>query len=779
MNHWWRAFVTVAWVVGATNGWAQEEPAAPGTPENTETAAAEPQDDGIESAPIEAAYYALAERLPASTMLYAEIAGTSELPTMLEGSKVWALIQEEELQRFVAPMMNDIRENLTYLFQEAPNGEEISKDLRFGRISFGLLSVDIEEEQVELVAAVELGDRAALIFDSIKQSAMEDEPDLEVIEVAGHSAFRGEEDDFHLTLVHDDSRILLAVGEGVAEALFTPPDQSLRSAPWFEGAQQGLNMSEPLLAILCNIEGSIDDLMELMDEVMDLGFAGDDEMQKVNAGLQRINREAPWTKDVKAVAAGVAVAGDELTDRVYIHAPEDRSALLSGALPMGKTPIQHAEYASAEADLFGSLSMNIQTAMEEAAKEQERALAILKEEGVSEEFIEGFTQGTLDEIVKTIKESTGIDVETEVIPHLGGTLSFYVNFPPTAGLVLPDGGIIFDLKDEAAVKDLLAKIVAKDDEFDEVDFTELEFQDTKLLALNLVNAGIPFVPTVAIKDSKLLVLTSPQTMKSHLRKIGNGEHLASAEQFKSFSQEVPEEALMGFWINTATTFQYAYSFVGVGLSAMQMMGEGINEVIDPSLLPSAATLAQHLTDAYWVYRETDTGMVMEGHSTVGSPLTGLVLTTFTGAGLVGMNLGMKEEIQRDKRSRSEEQMQTLANAALTYRSSVGSGSWPSDLTSMIDRGILTDVDLLVDPADEKPRRVKIGTGERVRVSYSLGQASSLPPNVRSRLPEDCDQIIYTRGAWHSLGSDPCRLVIGLTTSDHRHAILVRESEWQK
>ena len=99
--------------------------------------------------------------------------------------------------------------------------------------------------------------------------------------------------------------------------------------------------------------------------------------------------------------------------------------------------------------------------------------------------------------------------------------------------------------------------------------------------------------------------------------------------------------------------------------------------------------------------------------------------------------------------------------------------------NLVDRGILTELDQLVDPADDKPRRVKTGTGERVKVSYTIGRTESLPSEVRGRFPKDCEYFLYTRGAWHRFGREKARICVGLTPEGPCETVYIRESEWQK
>ena len=332
-----------------------------------------------------------------------------------------------------------------------------------------------------------------------------------------------------------------------------------------------------------------------------------------------------------------------------------------------------------------------------------------------------------------------------------------------------------DVEDPEVLRGALDALIAAGEDMPEVRFEREAFGERELVRVHLVNAGIPALPTLCLTDTELLMTLSPQAMKDRLEGRDGGENLTADPRFQAQLSHLEGAASTAGWFDVGGTYDYVYGMVGFALGAMRMSGVELSDRFDPATLPSGELVSGILGHGYMRVEHGERGLVMEGRSSVGSPLTGMLVGTLGVAGLVALSEALQEEVQDERRRASAERLAELADAMDAYRDSVGGGAYPDDLVRLLDRGVLSDGALLVDPSDPRPRKVRTGTGERVPVSYAVGRARSLPETVRERLPDGTETVLYTRGSWSEYRGEPCRVVYAL--GERRRAVYVAKSDW--
>jgi hypothetical protein len=180
------------------------------------------------------------------------------------------------------------------------------------------------------------------------------------------------------------------------------------------------------------------------------------------------------------------------------------------------------------------------------------------------------------------------------------------------------------------------------------------------------------------------------------------------------------------------------------------------------MLPTPETMQALLRTGAMLVVVRDDGIVIEGRSTLGNPVTGSLLAFVAVAGIFGSAEAFQEDLAWERQRESEEHMLELAAALEAYRGSFGAGGYPAELTALLERGLVSDAALLVDPVDPRPRRVRTGTGERVPVSYVLAPVESLPESARDELSSPhATHVLRTRAPWHETWQGESYLVLPL------------------
>ncbi len=714
----------------------------------------------------------VAANLPSETLLHLEISSLDQLPQVLSESRILKLWQHEEIQQFFESSLTGIEADLTYLLREDEEMCDLILQGPPASLTVSLLSVKdpLEDNpEVSLIATVTAPGRGEKFFAHYKDMALKDGPDsLLVTTVAGRPALLGKDSlgtPEEVAIIQDEDRLVLAMGEGQSKRFFESPTSSLLDNKSYQGVMAGISMDNPLLTVYVNWSF-------IVDELLDGVFSGLEEEEEAEIS-SKLLRESPQMQGIEGMGYGLAASGEDLIDRIYVHAPGDRSEWGKTG-EVGKKPQEHAALSVAGADLFFSTWFSLEDSLAMGRKENERLEKLRKESGLGPAE-PGTVPSTFD-LLELIEEKTGIKVEEELVPALGNHVSFSLSVP-TMGMVLPELGLILDVADPTAIDELLARLEEKDDEIEELNFTKMKYKDRDLLSARLVHAGLPIMPTACRQGDHLFLTLSPLSMQTLLRSVEGENTLATDERLAGYFEGLPADSNFTGWMDLGSVVEYLYSFMGLMLNAMRMNGTEMTR-FDPALLPSGDILGSHLGTGTFIMTQSDTGITYSGKSPVGNPLTGLVGGILTVGGFIGASEALANEVADERRKVSVANLRELARAMQAYKSSVGSGSFPSDLVKLADRGILTDLKRLVDPSDPKPKKIRSGTGSRIKVSYAMGTVSSLPEKQRRNCADGVTQILYSRGAWHDRFGEKCHLILPLA-GDEARILYVKADEWGK
>lgn len=722
-----------------------------------------------------------AARVPATSLVHVELPSASSWSSAAAGSRLLAILRDEETVAFLEPTLEAVRADLRYLTRDEDGLLELLEGLEVEGASFTLIAVrlepvddedaspagdgfDPERDAADLLVTARLPGHAEEVFDRLQAKALESEPESTVVEeIAGRRSFHTADDqDPYMAFLLEGDLLALAMGRAALDAFLESPQEPLADDEGYRAVLEALDVGPGSAFAWVDVPA----MLELIGRGIERSMAWLDEDRAELT--RRALTEDPTYAPVEALGWAVTPDGELLVDRMHVRAPGERSGW-SSARPIGDAPRRHAALCDPESDLFWSTTLDVREVLAQARAERERLEALHAElhfDPPEEEL-------DLAELADAL-EAAEIDVEGELLPSLGHGLSFAVSLPEGGGMSLPDLLLVLDLADAAAFEALLERAVEA--ELPGLALRAREHAGRRVVQVQLVNAGLPVVPAACVAGDRLLVALTPQSLEAQLARVDAADSLVAAPAFAGWLEGLDGSATSALWMDVGGTYQYLYSMVGVVLGVMRMQGAEVSDRFDPSLLPSGERLGELLGTGSMVVRHDDAGVTVEGRSALGNPLVGLSLATFAIGGLIAASEALHEEVLEEQRRESEERMRALVGALEAYRDSVGGGSFPEDLAQLVDRGLLDDAAQLVDPADPAPRKVRTGTGERLPVSYALGRADALPDDLRRRLrARNAELVLYTRGAWYETGGEPARLAVAVDADARVRR--VKESDW--
>jgi len=718
----------------------------------------------------------VASRLPAGTVLHLEIPSLEELRSALEGTDLEALFRDDEVAAFLAPILQGVRGDLDRLLAQHPAFARLFRDPLPGRSTFSLLSLDEGGNGgPSLLFTLELPGRGETGFRVLQDFLLEERvgrSQFRMRRIAGHPALFFKLWGLAWILAREGDRLLLATDAQTLAAFFTGPAESLADDQAFQAAAGEVRPTrDGLLFLYLDPRGVLRGLGRAVGRLLASGEETPD--RTLEAVFGRLFEEGLLPSELRGFGYGLAAKGAALQDRLFLFVPSPRTGWpVTG--PVGRAPRDHAAVLPADAALFVSSWFDLGGSLEETRQRKEQMEKIaecIPSSGLGNAFLEGLRSA---DPFEALQDSSGFDLEKDLVPLLGHHLSFTVSFP--SGAILPDGALIVDLKDGPGMDRLLERLAAHS-QGGAWTMSFSAYKDWKLFTVKLAGMGLPILPTFCRVEDRLFVTPYPYSMKTLLRGFENGGHFAGEASVSRYLDEAPEDANSLVWFDLEPPFQYLYNFLAIILGSLASPGAEGAGGFDPALLPAADVFIRHLGTGTMTTTGNERGFLMESRSVLGNPVVTL-LGGLAGGGVFFFGADrLHQHLQRGNLETRKEHLEALARAILRYRDSAGRGSFPESLAALLDAGVLEDPGLLADPADPHPRMLARPDGTRIPLSYALGKVAALPKRVRRRFPKDCEVFLYTRAALASLESGPARALLPVRPGSGR-VFLVRDTQWK-
>ena len=739
--------------------------------------------------------------VPDSVLMYAEFAGWDAAAERIATTALGRLFQHEEVVRLFQPTQEKIADHLQwwsgYLQEEMgeelePSQIEVVKnflaDPSLGTVSVALFDFNPESEDVSFAASVELPGNAAGLFDVLAQTLREDETLEGSFEERTDGARQvlavtDEDPTENAEFTLEGKRLTFTFGETAFDQLFGQA-QSMADAGWYRTCKERLGQSDPLAFALVRpkpfveaIEAQLEDFNAELTQAEEVG----EELRRSLEFSRRVATESKPMQGFEAVASSWTVDGGDLVESLFFYMTNTEEWFTG--LPTVGVAEDHAAMADPQSDVFATFAVDWVRAREISAAEIVRQRSLAEELGIDPDEYE--LEDPWTQMFGFLKDSLGIDGEERLMRALGPRASVWLDVP--SGLTaIPPAGLIVDVADGAALDSLIEELLGQDEQIQEVDLSTSEYKGHRVITATLRNAGLPILPSLARIGEQCMVTLTPQALKSCIRHRENQDALAQSERFKPYRIHGEGRSMIGSgWVSMPAVVGWAYFAASTALSLVppEQLGG-----FEPSLLPSMTTVAEHFGDGLVRWEALDDGWRIESRSTVGNPALGLVALVGGAAGYFGLEMGLAEGVLETKQEIALERMDEIASALTAYKSSVGGGAYPESLVQLLDRGFLEDPELLIDPADPKPKKVRSATGERIPLSFSLGkfaifQEGAIHFDAHAHDDEEENDrlkprpVIYSRGAWYdSWDASGGRLVYDIESGFHR---VVPESEWQQ
>lgn len=307
------------------------------------------------------------------------------------------------------------------------------------------------------------------------------------------------------------------------------------------------------------------------------------------AGMLGLNK-------VDGLCLATAIEAGGARDSLYIDCPGEKTGLLRALAPH---PVSRERIRQAPPDTLFFVDVVFDPA------------EVIK---VVDQFVKNALPEFYDEMNKSramFQYRIGFDLEKEVFGPVGSELTAFMTVPRGGGMamMIPDIVISLSLDDVDGFAVLVDKLLTMAG--DEVVVKESQYNNRSLNRLVFKEMeGIPIAPTFTIEGDRLLLASTPQTMKRYLTWLDEGgPGLDDAPEFKEAMVGVPDNVSMLKYVNMqklmSLIYQNATPFMGTVFSQSDLP-------FDVALLPMTETWTQHLSSAASYTVVDEDGILMSG-----------------------------------------------------------------------------------------------------------------------------------------------------------------------
>jgi len=302
---------------------------------------------------------------------------------------------------------------------------------------------------------------------------------------------------------------------------------------------------------------------------------------------------------VGALCLATANHDGRARDSLFIDCPGEKTGLLKALAP---NPISQENLHRAPPDTLVFMD------------------AVFDPELIAHE-VDGFVKHALPEFYGMFRSGfaefhhkTGFDLEKEIFAALGRELTLNITLPKTGGMVLiPDIIVSVAVENEERFKALQDKVLGMMSGWIKVD--ETTFNGHVMQYITVPKQGVPVTPTMTINDGRLLLTSTPLTMKKYLNWLKKGEPgLISTADFRKIMKGMPEEASLFSYIDLRRVTQMVYENGAVLLSMFLARDE---VPFDAALLPMSESITKHMSNATSYMVMDENGILLSGECPLG------------------------------------------------------------------------------------------------------------------------------------------------------------------
>lgn len=547
--------------------------------------------------------FRLEERLPASTLVFAEVPSAAEFRAGFKKTPLYKFFQDDEVRAFAGETLDAALKTLqaaTADFEKATGlSFERAWELPEGQIAFALPAFPAEGERTPdaLLTADCPGKRdvllkiVAFVAKSLKEPTAYKIGEIEVVSGALASGVSA-----HLAVVGD----VLAVGttESALKRLVGPaPAAPLAKAPGFLKAREQSGAKE--MFFFADIEGALREAGPKLAEHEKKMFAA--------LGLDGFT----------TAAGGVAFGDGKVVERFFLGTRGERRGLAKFLSLKGAAP--GFEAAPADALHFVSISIDLaelyDTVLEIAAQADPPAALRLKDQ------------------IAELERQAGVTLKGDLFPALGPAVSGYSALPGDG--LLPEAVTTFRIRDaarfdaclQAALRNIPAKLGQMDFKGRKIEYFLFEgpagFDPTRLLLSNLYWMREGDQLHVSGLVSLAWGFGSANSLKRHVLRREKPT-LAAAPAPRDWLGGKTDEASLVFYLDLERGFTALYNTAApLALFFRDVLHQG-GAGVDLMKLPLGETVGKYLSQAIHRVKVEPDGLRVEGVSASGASLMTMV-----------------------------------------------------------------------------------------------------------------------------------------------------------
>ncbi|MHC4941681.1 MAG: tetratricopeptide repeat protein [Planctomycetota bacterium] len=301
------------------------------------------------------------------------------------------------------------------------------------------------------------------------------------------------------------------------------------------------------------------------------------------------------------------IEGGGSRESVFIHAPGEKKGLLKALSPHPIT-WKHVSQAPPDTLFFVDIVFDPELILNEVDRFVKHVIP---------ELYKDFRSG-----LKEVQHETGFDLEREILGPLGSELALFVTLPKGGGMsIIPDVIASISLDDAEGFKAFLEKLHGMTG--GEIEVVKSSFDNHTLR--HIVIPDVPFSPAFTVTKDRLLLASTPMTMKKYLKWVKKGEPgLDSTAAFKEAVRGVPENASMFKYVDMRRSVEIGYSMAGPFLPALLAEAD---LPLDVGLLPMTETVSEYINNASSYMVMDQDGIMMSGRCPCGlGALLGLAVS---------------------------------------------------------------------------------------------------------------------------------------------------------
>jgi hypothetical protein len=391
--------------------------------------------------------------------------------------------------------------------------------------------------------------------------------------------------------------LLVAVGEGSAEAALARLSPTTKMATWLTSLQEQLPVERPCVTSYINVSAALEAARPLM--------GSDPHIPAVlqATGLSRLKSIGSVTGlDRKSTMTKTLLATDGPPQGVFAA--------------LGSKPLSAADLAPIHKQSNMAMAVRL-----DLADVYRRVL-----EGIGQ--VEPDAREKVQMALGRFEEQLGVRLHDDLLQSLGDVWCLY-NSPAEGGARFTGLAATVSIRDRVKIQPAHDRLIeqlrnALAGPGHTGALKEFTYRDTRVYYMQYTGTFMPIAPAWCLTKDHLVIALNPQMIKAYLSRDPQAGSLADLPQIASLVQGGRGPSMLSYQ-DSSGMWQVLYSYVQMvaPMASGELARQGIR--FDLPELPSYAVIGRHITPTVSLARQTEAGIYSERHQSL--PGSGIDLTS--------------------------------------------------------------------------------------------------------------------------------------------------------